>query len=243
LHHLALDPTIDTLSLFITFMSAHINPRSVDNYLSDICSVLEEFYPHVRENRQSHLISCTLCGAKHRYGIPIRHKLPLTWADLQTTFASLPQSPSHDDLLFIAQLFDGFYGLLCLGELVWPDNSSLQSFTKVTLRTSVALGDSHHSFVLRRHKTDFQFEGSTIVVQQAESADPHGTFLTYLASRDKLFPLNSCLWLRSDGTIPTRAWFIARLRALFPDTISGHSLRAGGATSLVASGVSADRIQ
>ncbi|KAG2341722.1 hypothetical protein BDR05DRAFT_835209, partial [Suillus weaverae] len=30
-------------------------------------------------------------------------------------------------------------------------------------------------------------------------------------------------------------WFIARLEGLFPDSISGHSLQAGGATSLAAS--------
>jgi len=71
LHHLALNPTIDTLSLFVTFMAAHINPRSVDNYLSGICSILEEFYPEVRQNRRLH-------GAKRRYGVPIRRKLPFT---------------------------------------------------------------------------------------------------------------------------------------------------------------------
>lgn len=243
LHHLAIDPTPDTLSLFVTFMSAQINPRSVDNYLSGICSVLEEFYPQVRQHRRSRLVARTLRGAKRRYGVPIQRKLPLSRSDLETVLTSIPTPPSHDDLLFVAQLFDGFYGLLRLGELVWPDNSRLQTFEKVTLRTSVLLDDNHHSFVLRRHKADTQFEGNTIVVQRAMSADPHGAFCSYLSSRDRLFPFNSFLWLRRDGSIPTRSWFIGRLRALFPSSISGHSLRAGGATSLAASGVSFDRIQ
>lgn len=137
LHHLALDPTPDNLSLFVMFMSAHINPCSVDNYLLGVCSVLKEYYPQVHQHRCSRLVSRTLKGAKQRYGVPVRHKLTLTCADLQSTFNSLPSPPTHDDLLFIAQLFDGFYGLLCLGELVWPDSSSLQDFDKVTLRTSV----------------------------------------------------------------------------------------------------------
>lgn len=81
------------------------------------------------------------------------------------------------------------------------------------------------------------------MIQRAESADPHGTFLSYLSSRDHLFPFNSFLWLRGDGSIPTRNWFIARLRARFPKSISGHSLRAGGATSLAAAGVPFDQIQ
>ncbi|KAG2340132.1 hypothetical protein BDR05DRAFT_977434 [Suillus weaverae] len=224
LHHIAIDPTPDTLSLFI-------NPRSVDNYLSGISSVLEEFYPQVRQNRRSRLVTRTLRGAKQRYGVPIHCKLPLSCSDLETTLASIPSPPSHDDLLFVAQLFDGFYGLLHLGELVWPDNSSLQTFEKLTLRTSVLIGSAHHSF------------GNTIVVQRTESADPHGAFCSYLSSWDRLFPFNSFLWLRSDGTIPTRSWFIGRLRALFPESILGHSLRSGGATSLAASGVSFDHIQ
>jgi hypothetical protein len=243
LHHLSLDPTPDTLSLFVTYMSAHINPRSVDNYLSGISSVLEEYYPHVRQSRRSRLVSRTLKGAKRRFGVPIHRKLPLSRSDLANAQSALSSTLSHDDHLFLAILFDGFYGLLRLGELVWPDSRRLQSIDKVTLRTSVLVMPSYHSFVLPRHKSDSQFEGSTIVVQRAESADPHGTFTSYLASRDHLFPFNSFLWLRSDGSIPTRSWFIGRLRSQFPNTISGHSLRAGGATSLAASEVPFDRIQ
>ncbi|KAG2029803.1 hypothetical protein BDR03DRAFT_812145, partial [Suillus americanus] len=92
--------------------------------------------------------------------VPVCHKLPLSRADLQTTSTALPNPPSHDNLLFIAQLFDRFYGLLRLGELVWPDNLSLRAFKKLTLRVSVTLTNSHHSFVLWCHKSDTNFEGS-----------------------------------------------------------------------------------
>lgn len=53
LHHFPIEPTPDTFSYFITFMATHINPRSVDNYLSGICSQLEEYYPSVRDVRQA----------------------------------------------------------------------------------------------------------------------------------------------------------------------------------------------
>ena len=159
LHHLAIDPTPDTLSLFVTFMSAHINPRSVDNYLSGISSVLEEFYPHVRQNRRLRLVSRTLRGAKRRYGVAIRRKLPLSRSDLEGTLSALSSTPSHDDLLFVALLLDGFYGLLRLGELVWPDNRQLQTFQKVTLRTSVVTNTSYHSFVLPRHSPTPNLKG------------------------------------------------------------------------------------
>ncbi|KAG2349428.1 hypothetical protein BDR05DRAFT_972470 [Suillus weaverae] len=205
-------------------MAAHINPHSVDNYLSGVCSTLKEFYPGVQANQRSRLVSQTLHGAKCCYGTPIHHKLPLSCTDLETAAASLSSQPSHDDLLFLAQLFDEFYGLLCLGELVWPDNPSLCMFDK-----------SYHLFLLPQHKSDMSFEGTT--------TDPQLTFTTYLASCNCLFPFDSLLLLHSDGSIPTRAWFIARLQALFPVSISGHSLCAGGATSLAASGVHGDHIQ
>jgi hypothetical protein len=95
LHHLALDPTPDNLSLFVMFMSAHINPCSVDNYLLGICSVFEEYYPQVRQHRCSWLVSCTLKGTKWRYGVLVRRKLTLTRADLQSTFNLLPSPPTH----------------------------------------------------------------------------------------------------------------------------------------------------
>ncbi|KAG1803207.1 hypothetical protein EV424DRAFT_1582225 [Suillus variegatus] len=141
----------------------------------------------------------------------------------------MPSPPAHDDLLFLAQLYDGFYGLMRLGELVWPDNASLRSFDKVIRRTSVKITESYHSFLLPRHKSDTSFEGSTIVIQRAASADPHHTFTSYLASRDKLFPFNSSLWLRNDGSIPTQNKDpVARVRG--PQMMGGHN--KGGYSTL-----------
>lgn len=49
LHNLAPEPSPDTFSLYITWQSAHIDPKSVDSYLSGICNNLEPFYPDVRK--------------------------------------------------------------------------------------------------------------------------------------------------------------------------------------------------
>ena len=38
LHQLPLDPTIDTLSFYITFMAHHVKPSTVASYLSGIVS-------------------------------------------------------------------------------------------------------------------------------------------------------------------------------------------------------------
>jgi hypothetical protein len=87
IHHLTLEPKADTLSLFITFMAVHINPHSIDNYLS-ICSLLKEYYPLACQNHSSCLVSWTLRGAKQHYGHSIQCKLPLVWTDLETIQAS-----------------------------------------------------------------------------------------------------------------------------------------------------------
>jgi hypothetical protein len=41
LHDIPIDPTLETLSYYITFQSSHISPKSVESYLSGICSKLK----------------------------------------------------------------------------------------------------------------------------------------------------------------------------------------------------------
>lgn len=68
LHHLAPKPSPDTFSLYITWQSSHIDPKSVDSYLSGICNNLKPYYPDIRKVRKSLLVSRTLKGAKCRHG-------------------------------------------------------------------------------------------------------------------------------------------------------------------------------
>ncbi|OAX36359.1 hypothetical protein K503DRAFT_670756, partial [Rhizopogon vinicolor AM-OR11-026] len=205
---------------YVTFMADHINTRSAGNNISGICSQLKEFYPYVRINLCSRLVLCTFK--------PVQCKLPL------------PSPPSHDDILFMAQLLYGFHGLLRLDELVVPDNTKLRVHGKLTLRMSVSLADSHYSFVLYSHKTDVNFKGDAIAIQQVVEADFQGTFLNYLIYLDRLFPVYSTLLVLEDGSMPSHPWLISRLHQFFP---LGHSLRAGGVISLAASGVPAAQIQ
>ncbi|KAI1789305.1 hypothetical protein LXA43DRAFT_1062932 [Ganoderma leucocontextum] len=143
-----------------------------------------------------------------------------------------------------ATLLTGFHALLRLGELVWPDNRALRSFRKLTLRTSTALSADSYEFLLPAHKADPLFEGNHVIVHSSiATPNPLPRFSSYLTSRDRLFPVRAELWLKADGSVPTRTWFIRRLCALFPKDVAGHSMRAGGATSLAAAGVSPTAIQ
>ena len=244
-HSFPIDPTPDTLSFFTVYMSHHIKPSSIDSYLSGICNQLEPFYPDVREARRHRLVTRTLRGCKKLRAIATHRKRPLRRTELVALAPIYTNSNEHDDMLFFAILLVGFFALIRLGELVWPDSVKLQDPQKVTMRHTVEMLPNGFSFLLPAHKADRLFEGNRVIVQETASADdPVRPFKKYLTSRDTRFPFHSQLWLRADGSVPTSGWFIRRLKHHFDDpNVSGHSLRAGGATALAKAGIPAHIIQ
>ena len=78
LHHLDSEPTINTLSLYITFMSHHIEPCFVCSYLAGIISELKPSYPCVWPNRYSPLVAQTLKESMQCFLAPLQQKAPLT---------------------------------------------------------------------------------------------------------------------------------------------------------------------
>ena len=237
MHGLPVDPTPQTLSYYITFQSFFINPKSVDSYLSGICNQLEAFFPDIHKNRTSSLVARTLAGAKRYRGTPTVCKSPLTVANLVCVAHNLAPSTDHDDLLFNALLNTGFTGLLRLGELTWPNKIALRDYRKVTMRSSLERLAHEYSFWLPTHKSDITFEGNRIVIRKISNApDPHPIVERYIESRDRLFPFHPQLWLKADGTIPLRSWFINCLHQYFGTNVAGQSMRAGGATAMAEAG-------
>ena len=243
-HDFPIDPTPDTLSFYTVYMAHHIKPSSVDSYLSGICNELESFHPDVRKNRRHQLVTKTLRGCKKLRAIPTTRKRPLSRAELANLQPQYMSSSSHDDLLFFVILLVGFHALMRLGELVSPDSKTLHDFRKVTKRDTVELLPEGFSFFLPGHKADKFFEGNRVLLQRNSGGDdPDRPFRKYLQSRDKLLPFHPQLWLRADGSVPTRGWFIRRLHQHFPSDVGGHSLRAGGATALAQAGIPPHIIQ
>jgi hypothetical protein len=244
-HNLPVEPTEDTLSFFTVYMSHHISPRSVGCYLSGIIQQLEPFFPDARVRRNSTLVQRTLAGCMKLLSQPIRRKHPLATSDLDTVIAHYYLSaPSHDDLLFIAQLLTGFFALLRLGEMVFPDSDAIRDWRKISRRHTVHLAETSYDFVLPYHKADRFFAGNQVLVTKGTGdINPVSHFAAYLRSRDALLPLHSALWLRSDGSVPTRAWFLRRLGLFFGSEIRGQSMRAGGATYLAEKGTAPSLIQ
>ncbi|KIK64633.1 hypothetical protein GYMLUDRAFT_125633, partial [Collybiopsis luxurians FD-317 M1] len=234
LHHFPLDPTSDTLSFYIVFMSSHIEPRSVVSYLSGICNQLEPFFPNVRDIRKSDLVMRSLKGCKRLKSKPVNRKNPLTRDHLNCIASSLGSSPLFDDLLWATLVFTGFHGLLRLGEMVINNNKLKRNPRKYCRRLSAKLSPSSYEFILKSHKADKFFEGNRVLID-----NPHALLLfrRYLTLRDTYLPLNPYLWVRRDGSLPTRSWFLSKLHSLFPDrSLAGQSMRAGGATALAEDG-------
>ena len=244
LHCLPVEPTPDTLSFYVVFLSSHIKPDSINSYLSGICRQLEPFFPDVRRNRNCILVSRTMTGCMRRFGTPVKQKTPLSHANLLLILDSMVSAPSHDDLLFAALILTGFHALMRLGELVFPDKKALRNYRKISLWHSVSINPGQYSFFLPSHKGDRFFEGNTILIQRLTTpTDPYRPFLTYLNSRDKRYPLHPELWLTSRGSVPTRHWFLSCLRRFFPNEVAGRSIRSGGATSLAEAGADLATIQ
>ena len=141
-------------------------------------------------------------------------------------------------------LVTGFFGLLCLGEMTFPNDLALQNWKKVTRRNTVRLQDALYEFILSGHKADRFFKGNRIIIPaQQFTIHPLCHFSAYLASQDSIHLIASPLWLTEAGTVPTRSFFLTRLRLFFEGDIAGQSMRAGGATALAEHGVSPVIIQ
>lgn len=245
MHDFPVEPSPDTLSFYAVYMSHHINPRSVTSYLSGICHQLEPYFPGVREARRSPLVERTLKGCMRSKGVATKRKRALTTSDLLLVVNNLKNSTQHDDLLFLAMFLTGFFALMRLGELTFPDDSTLHNWKKITKRSSAIVTEDHYEFLLPSHKADRFFEGNRIIVKKQQYCDlnPLSFFRNYIASRDSNFPLSSPLWLTSAGAVPTRSFFMTRLRQYFTRDVGGQSMRAGGATSLAEHGVPPSLIQ
>jgi hypothetical protein len=243
-HSLPVEPTPDTLSFFAVYMAHHIKPKSVSSYLSGICNHLEPFFPDVRSHRRHWLVTKTLTGCRKMLPSTTSRKRPITRSELASVVHQYSTSNSFDDTLFLAILLTGFHGLLRLGELTWPDNSNLRDYRKVVMRSSVKIQPKSFQFTLPGHKADRLFEGSHVLIQSTDlDDDAWHPFTKFLAMRDRYFPLRAELWLKEDGSIPTRSWFLNRFRRHFSGNVGGHSLRAGGATALAEAGIPPHMIQ
>ncbi|KAF5383038.1 hypothetical protein D9615_004923 [Tricholomella constricta] len=238
---LPLDPTPLTLSRYIAFTSRHI--ASGPKYLSGVRHYLRDVFPDFDANRSHPLVQATIRGSKKIRADPVRRKLPLRVVHLVSFLQTARISGSYDDFLFAVILSCCFYGCHRSGELIQRNGKGLFDWRKVIRRSSLTFAGGRAQYHLPYHKSDPFYRGTEILFTAQESADPVSLLREYATRRDRIHGSRPALFLREDGSHPTRSWFDRRFFALLGRDFGGHSPRAGGATFYASLGLSEDVIQ
>ena len=235
LHDLPLDPTPQTLSRYIAFTSLSI--ASGPKYLSGARHFLHNFFPNFDDNCASPLVQATIRGSKKVQADPVRRKQPIRIDHLLSFVTAANRSGSYDDLLFATIMSCCFYGCHRSGELILKSKKSID-WRKIIKRSSLHFSHGYAGYRLPYHKTDPFFRGTDILFSTQDSADPISLLWEYVNRRDKLHGARRALFLREDGSHPTRAWFDSKLFSFVDRSFGGHSPRAGGATYYASLGLS-----
>ncbi|KIL54301.1 hypothetical protein M378DRAFT_188756 [Amanita muscaria Koide BX008] len=242
IHDLPLDPTPQNLARYIAYVSQYIN--SAPQYLSGIRHFLREFFPNFDDNRSSTLVQAAIRGSRKVRANPIRRKLPLRTSHLQTFLDLATSSGTFDDLLFITIISCAFYGCHRIGELVQRNDQSLFDWRKIIKRASLSFPDNYYAqYHLPYHKSDPFYHGTDVRFVPQAIANPITLLQQYCFRRDSHHGLRAPLFLRENGSHPTRSWFNHRLHNLLPYSYGGHSMRAGGATFYASLGLDESIIQ
>jgi len=109
---LPLDPTADTLSLYMVFMSHHIKHLSVMQYLFGIINSLEPHFPNVQNSCCRIIITQTLAGMKKLCGFTGTHQKHMLKEEDLLTLLDRFNSQDLDNLCFISIIFYSFHTLL-----------------------------------------------------------------------------------------------------------------------------------
>ncbi|KAK4696741.1 hypothetical protein P7C70_g8323, partial [Phenoliferia sp. Uapishka_3] len=245
-YHLDPTPTEISLPLFAAFLSQRVkHPNKV---LSAMASHFKPLMKNWEEIRNSYAIQQVLTGASKQPQEPTKRSPPLLPSHLVAFVErALRPGASYDDLLFAFIAALGFCGIMRLGDgLIEYDHKEDRSWRKVIKRSSVILEPGVKvEFFLPYHKGDRFYRGNTVILKPENSPDDFSIvdlFQTYLRRRDALFPSNDRLLIRQNGKAPFRDWVVPLIRSIAPE-VSGHGLRAGGATWLAMRGVPADIIK
>ncbi|KAK4698077.1 hypothetical protein P7C70_g8110, partial [Phenoliferia sp. Uapishka_3] len=239
-------PSERTLPLFAAFLSTRV--KHPNKIFSAMASYFKPFVKNWDEIRRTYSLEQVLTGAAKQPQTPTKRSPPLLPPHLVAFVekALLPNA-SFDDLLFALICALGFCGIMRLGDgLIEYDKKEDREWRKVIKRSSVVL-EPHVKvqFFLPYHKGDRYYRGNHIILKPENSPSDFSIvdlFQLYLRRRDALFPANDRLLIRKNGKPPLRSWVVPLIRKVAPG-VSGHGLRAGGATWLAMRGVPSDIIK
>ena len=182
-------------------------------------------------------MQATIRGSKKVRADPVHRKQPIRTDHLQAFVDSAQRSRSYDDLLFATLMSCCFYACHRSGELILKGKKNVD-WRKIIKRASLHFSRGYAGYRLPYHKTDPFFRGTDILFSSQDVADPVALLQEYVRARDSIHGARRALFLREDGSHPTRAWFDSKLFSFVDRSFGGHSPRAGGATFYAALGLS-----
>ena len=221
LHSLPLDPTPTTLSRYVAYSSQFIASRP--KYLTGVRHFLKDLYPDFDANRSHPIVKATIRGAKKVRADPVNRKLPLRLAHLQSFINVAHCTGTYDDFLFIVLLSCAFYGCHRMGELVQKNDRSLFDWRKIIKRASLTFENGRAQYRLPYHKGDPFFRGTDVIFTYQEIADPVVMLRDYMRLRDHLHGAKTALFLRENGSHPSRSWFEMKFFAVLDRGFGGLS--------------------
>ena len=136
-----------------------------------------------------------------------------------------------------------FYACHWTGELIQKNDKSLFDWKKIIKRSSLIFEHGRALYHLPYHKGDPFYRGTDILFTPQTIADPVTLLTEYTTSRDIRHGAATSLFLRADGSQPTRSWFDSKLFSFLDRSFGGHSASAGGATFYANLGLTEDVIQ
>jgi hypothetical protein len=164
---LGLEPTPDTLALFLAEETLHVKAATALEYLVGARRHLEILCPgwgsQLATSRASALVRAIAVGAAKDRAEPVRRKAPLRPPHLTAFLELALRSEAYDDLLMAAIASAGFYGCHRSGELVLAEPLTLHSAKKLIKRSSYLDDGSGVSYTLPYHKADRLFRGTVVL--------------------------------------------------------------------------------
>ncbi|KAK4696362.1 hypothetical protein P7C70_g8392, partial [Phenoliferia sp. Uapishka_3] len=232
-------PDEQTLSLFVAWRWSQI--ISVSQVLSGLAFFLRPLMvkPTWEEVRFSPLVRrAHRGGAKTREHI-VKKALPLPSSGVDDLIRGVMalEHPTYEQLLFAAIIAILFYCCARAAEATMPDKVAHRNPRKWVRRGTVELDGSSFSARLPYHKADPTYKGSLLYFHASQSGKRALDLVKrWLHARDKMFGSKGFLFLRENGTVPTRSWVVRKLKAFFGEDFGGHSPRPGGVTYYILCG-------
>ena len=253
--------TLDNLINYAVWLgSKNFHPNTIEQYLGGIGRYFRKAgvsdWEHMRTSSE---LKEVLDGIRKSYGeshcTESKNENSIMTINTMATLCHKADTLEIDPIdreLFKAILSIGFWGLHRLDELVDADEETVRrqrSHRRILLSSVVITKTSEGmelEYWLPGHKADRFGVGNKISLEQYtdDSVCPVRRTMEYLLRRSEKRLETPAFLVTSEGLVPTRSWFMSRVREYSGcQTWGSKSLRAGGATWLAENGYTESAIK